>query len=73
MNLKFYTSVAKVLILKVSKFYGLVPAFVEVTGEKLVGECLFALPSHLNIVKIKESLTKEFYIKVSLFLNHLII
>ena len=37
MTLKFYTSVAKGLKLKVRKFRGLNPAFVEVTGEKLVG------------------------------------
>ena len=36
-NLKFYTSVAKGLKLKVRKFWGLIPTFVEVTGEKLVG------------------------------------
>ena len=36
-NLKFYTTVAKVLKLKVRKFWGLSPTFVEVTGEKLVG------------------------------------
>ena len=36
-NLKFYTSVAKELKQKVRKFWGLIPAFVEVTGEKLVG------------------------------------
>ena len=36
MALKFYTSVAKVLKLKVRKFLGLIPAFVEVTREKLV-------------------------------------
>ena len=35
-NLKFYTSVAKGLKLKVRKFWRLVPTFVEVTGEKLV-------------------------------------
>ena len=35
--LKFYTSVAKGLKLKVRKFWGLIPTFVEVTGEKLVG------------------------------------
>ena len=34
---KFYTSVAKVLKLKVRKFWGLISAFVEVTGEKLLG------------------------------------
>ena len=36
-NLKFYNSVAKGLKLKVRKFWGLTPTFVEVTGEKLVG------------------------------------
>ena len=32
-NLKFYTSVAKGLKLKVRKFWGLIPTFVEVTGK----------------------------------------
>ena len=36
-NLKFYTSVVKGLKLKVKKFWGQIPTFVEVTGEKLVG------------------------------------
>ena len=36
-NLKFYTSVAKVLKLKVRKFWGLIFTFAEVRGEKLVG------------------------------------
>ena len=35
--LKIYTSMAKGLKLKVRKFLGLLPMFVEVTGEKLVG------------------------------------
>ena len=35
-NLKFSNSVAKGLKLKVKKFVGLIPTFVEVTGEKLV-------------------------------------
>ena len=34
-NLKFYTSLSKGLKLKVSKFWGLILTFVEVTGEKL--------------------------------------
>ena len=38
MNLKFYSSVEKGLKLKVRKFYGQVPTFVEVTGGKLVGD-----------------------------------
>ena len=41
--MKFYTSVAKGLKLKVRKFLGLIPMFVEVTGEILV-EDLFAPP-----------------------------
>ena len=36
-NLKFNTSVAKGLKLKVRKFWELIPTFVEITGEKLVG------------------------------------
>ena len=38
MNLKFYASVTKGLNIKVRKFRGLVPTFLEVTGEKLVGD-----------------------------------
>ena len=37
MALKFYTSVAKRLQLKVRTFCGLIRTFVEGTGEKLVG------------------------------------
>ena len=33
MNLKYYTSVAKGLNIKVGKFWGLTPTFVEVTGK----------------------------------------
>ena len=36
-NLKFYTSVASGLKLKVRKFLRLIPTFADVTGEKLVG------------------------------------
>ena len=36
-NLNFYTSVAKGVKLKVRKFWGVIPRFLEVTGEKLVG------------------------------------
>ena len=44
-NLKFYTSESKGLKLKVKKFLGLTPTFVEVIGEKLVGGGgLFAHP-----------------------------
>ena len=37
MALKFYASMAKELKLKAGKFLGLIPTFVEVTGENLVG------------------------------------
>ena len=43
-NFKFYTSVTKGLKLKVTKFGGLNPTFVEVTGEKLVGEAFWPPP-----------------------------
>ena len=47
-NLKFYTSLAKGLKLKVRKFWSLISTFVEVTGEKLA-----FWPSHiLNRVNI---------------------
>ena len=36
-NLIFYTNVTKGLKLKVRKFCGLIPTFVEVTGKKLAG------------------------------------
>ena len=48
-NLKFYSSVAKGLKLKIGKFCGLYPTFVEVTEEKLVGWRGFLRPSpHLE-------------------------
>ena len=37
MGLKFHTNVVKGLKIKVRKVWGLIPTFVEVTGEKLVG------------------------------------
>ena len=48
MTLKFYTSAAKELKLKVRKFCGLSPTFVEVTWEKLVwGRFLHPFPHAL--------------------------
>ena len=44
MNLKFYTSVAKGLKLKVRKFWGLFRTFVEVTGKKLLARVSLPLP-----------------------------
>ena len=49
MALKFYSSVVKVLQLKVRKILGLVPTFVELTGEKTDWRTF--LPSILNRVK----------------------
>ena len=46
MALKFYTSVKKGLKLKVSEIYGLIPTFVEVTGEKLIGGPYIHLPPY---------------------------
>ena len=49
--MEFYTSVAKGLKLKVSKFCGLIYTFVEVAGEKLVwGRVGFFSPPILNRV-----------------------
>ena len=48
MDLKFYISVAKELKVKVRKFLGLIPTFVEVTREKHVGG-LFNILSYFNI------------------------
>ena len=46
MALKFYTSAAKGLKQKVTKFWGLITPFVEVTGEKLVGGGFFDFSHH---------------------------
>ena len=43
-SLKFYSNVAKELKLKVRKFWELIPTFIEVTGEKLVGGEAFCTP-----------------------------
>ena len=43
-SLKFYTTVAKGLKLKVRKFWGLIPKFVEIIGEKLVGGAFLSPP-----------------------------
>ena len=50
-NLKLYTSVVKGLKIRDRKFSGLIPTFVEVTEEKLVGR-LFAPSPILNRVKV---------------------
>ena len=50
-NLKFYTSVAKGLKLKVRKFWGLIPTFAKVTEERLVRSAFLSSPSIFNRVK----------------------
>ena len=52
MPLKLYTSVVKMLKVKVRKFLELILTFVEVIGEKLVGPP--PPPSILNGVKISD-------------------
>ena len=51
MAMKFYTSVAKELKLKVRKFWWLILTFVEVTWEKLVG----GFPHIPNRIKVKRA------------------
>ena len=52
MTLKFYNSVAKGLKLKFRKLQAIIPTFVEVTGEKLVGGP-FCPPPILNRVNTR--------------------
>ena len=57
-SLKFYTSMAKGLKLKVRKFWGLTPTFVEVTGGKLVEGALLPSPSLLILNRVKKRYSK---------------
>ena len=52
LTLNFCTSVVKGLKYKVRKILGQIPTFVEVTGEKLVGDLFARKPSILNRVKV---------------------
>ena len=61
-NLKFYTSVAKGLKLKARKFWGLIPMFVEITGEKLVGGP-FSPPTPTPILNRVKQIT--FFLEIS--------
>ena len=58
MAFKFYTSVAKELRLKFIMFSELIPTFVEVTREKLVGGSFWTLPPPpiVNMVKREEKI-----------------
>ena len=64
MALNFYNGVAEGFKLKVRKFYRLIPTFVEVTGEKLVGSLLSLI---LNRVKVE--LQGERLYSLQLFLS----
>ena len=66
-NLKFYTSVAKMLKLKVRMLWRLNPAFVEVNGEKLIGVVGFLDSPILNRVNIKMYLPYFFYFIITDF------
>ena len=60
MVLKFYTNVAKDLKLKFEKFRGLIPTFVKVIGEKLVGGGgSFSPPSCIRVKVPSNILTKN--------------
>ena len=58
-SLKFYTSMAKGLKLKVRKFLGLIPTFVEVTGEKLVEGALLPSPLPPSWIGLKSITIKQ--------------
>ena len=61
-NWKFYTSVTKGSKLKFRKFWGLVPTFAEVTGEKLVVE---GLPDPSTLIRIKANPKKTHFFLIS--------
>ena len=61
-NLKLYTTVAIGLKLKVRKFLGLIPVYVEVTGEKLVWGAVFAPPPPPILNRVKIMLNKILWI-----------
>ena len=61
-SLKFYTSMAKGLKLKVRKFLGLIPTFVEVTWGKLVKGALLPPPPSLPILnRVKKRYSKTMF------------
>ena len=76
-NLKFYTSVAKGLKLKVKRFWGLILTFAEVTGKNLVGEGAFCPPPPLLIliglnmefIEYFESMKESFFSENKFILN----
>ena len=73
MAMKFYTSVAKGLKLKVRNFCWFIPLFVEVTGEKLVkGTFLPLPPQHKHILNRVKPFrpSQKGYFHTSLLFSH---
>ena len=67
MVLKFYTSVAKGLKLKVRKFWELIPTFVEVTGEKLppiLNRVKSCFPNMFSKLVLTEAVTSTYNITI---------
>ena len=58
-NLIFFNSVVKGLKLKVRKFWGPNPTFVEVTEEKLVGGFFAHPPSWIGLISIFKTATRK--------------
>ena len=65
MTLKFYASVTKRLKLKVTKFSRLIPTFVEVSGEKPVGE---PIPPYFIKLNAMMKQVRKIYQKYRLYL-----
>ena len=65
--LKFYTSVAKRLNLKIRKFWGLIAMFLKDTGEKLEGRPFCPPPPILNRVNEWEQVCEEIKKKKEIF------
>ena len=66
-NLRFYTSVAIGLILKVKTFLGLIPTFVKVRSEKLVGGPVFFLFMVTSVLRLHELFALK--LKISLLMG----
>ena len=60
MGLKFYTSVAKGLKLKVRKFWGQISTIVEVTRKKVVGGPFASPPSLIGLRPLKKHQESNF-------------
>ena len=64
-NLRFYTSIAKGLKLKVRRFLGLIPTFVEVAGEKLVWGTFLPPPSPSSRIGLREIVFVNSVLKIN--------